>query len=309
MYIIAIDLGGTNIAAAILDEQYNILLKDSTPTLLGRPYEQIADDMGKLILKLVDKMGISIDEVLRIGIGAPGVPNNETGFISDNSNFHWQNFPLRKHIQQFINKPVFMANDANAAALAEFVLGSGKGATNFVMLTLGTGVGGGIVIDKKLYTGARFIGGEIGHYPLKAGGRKCGCGNDGCIEQYCSATALIKRATELVKDYPASILAKLDKITAKSICDAARNNDELGKKVFDEYVCDLAYTVAGLVNIFDPDVIALGGGVAGAGDFLLNPVREQFIKRTIHSQLVKTKIVCAQMGNDAGIIGAALLDK
>ncbi len=309
MYIIAIDLGGTNIAAAVLDENFNILLKDSTPTLLERPYEEIADDMGNLILKLIKKMGISTDEVLRIGIGAPGVPNNKTGLISDNANFHWQNFPLREHLQKFIDKPVFMANDANAAALAEFTLGSGKGSTNFLMLTLGTGVGGGIVIDKKLYTGARFIGAEIGHFPLKAGGRKCGCGSEGCIEQYCSATALVKHTAELLGEHPTSSLAKLDKITAKAVCDAAKAGDELGKKVFDEYVSDLAYTIAGLVNIFDPDVIALGGGVAGAGEFLLEPVRKAFIKKTIHSPYVQTKITCAQMGNDAGIIGAALLDK
>ena len=309
MYIVAIDLGGTNIAAAVLDEKFNILLKDSTPTLLNRPYEEIADDIGKLILSLISKAGISADEVLRIGIGAPGIPNNQTGLISDNANFHWQNFPLRAHIQKFLNKPVYMANDANAAARAEFTLGSGKGSNNFLMLTLGTGVGGGIVIDKKLYVGSRFIAGEIGHYPLKAGGRKCGCGSEGCIEQYCSATALVKRASELLAEYPDSTLNKTQKITAKSVVDAARENDALGKKVFDEYVCDLGYTLAGLVNMFDPDVIALGGGVAGAGEFLLEPLRKFFITKTIHSTLVDTKIVCAQMGNDAGIIGAALLDQ
>lgn len=308
MYIVAVDLGGTNIAAAILDENYKILVKDSTPTLLGRPYEEIVDDIGKLILKLIKDYGISADDVLRVGIGAPGVPNNETGLISDNANFHWKNYPLREHIQKYLDKPVYMANDANAAALAEFALGSGKGSNNFVMLTLGTGVGGGIIIDKKLYTGARFIGAEIGHYPLKAGGRKCGCGSEGCIEQYCSATALARNATELLSEYPGSSLNSVEKINAKEVCDAAKAGDELATRVFDQYVYDLGYTIAGIVNIFDPDVIAIGGGVAGAGDFLLEPLRKFFIEKTIHKELVNTKVVCAQMGNEAGIIGAALLD-
>jgi len=307
MYTIGIDLGGTNIAAGLVDERGKIVDKASLPTLLGRSYDEIVADMGRVAKMLIEKNSLTVEDIKYIGIGAPGVLDNKSGLATDNSNFKWKNFPLREKLQKHIDRPVYMGNDANVAAWAEFVSGCGKGSENFVMLTLGTGVGGGIILNGRLHSGSHNIGAEIGHTVFKVGGNKCGCGNYGCLEAYCSATALIKRAEEEVKNAPASYLATVEHIDAKSVCDGAKAGDELCRRLFDEYVSNLAQGIASIVNFLDPDVIALGGGVANAGDFLLEPLRREFPKYVTFSEMQNTKILKAEMGNDAGIIGAALL--
>jgi len=307
MYTIGIDLGGTNIAVGLVDEKYNIVARDSVPTQIGRDYDEIIKDMGEVSIKLLKDNNVSLDEIKYVGIGAPGVLDNENGIATDNSNFHWQNYPIRQKLQKYIDKPIYLGNDANVAAWAEYISGCGKGTKNFLMLTLGTGVGGGIILNGKLHSGSHNIGAEIGHTTFIAGGNQCGCGNKGCVEAYCSATALIKMAKKDVDKHPDSVIAKAEKINARVVVDAARENDEYGVKLFDEYVSNLAQVCASIINFLDPDVIALGGGVANAGDFLIDKVSAEVPKYVIFSGMMGTKILKAEMGNDAGIIGAALL--
>lgn len=307
MYTIGVDLGGTNIAAGVVNENCEIVFRGSVPTNAGRDFDEIVKDMGGLINKLLADSNISPEEVKYVGIGAPGVLDNEAGTVTDNSNIKWVNYPIREKLQQYINKPVFLGNDANVAAWAEYMGGVGRGTKNFLMLTLGTGVGGGMVLDGKLYTGSHNIGAEIGHTTFKAGGAQCGCGNHGCIEAYCSATALIKRAKAALEKDNDSSLAKAAKISAKTVVDAAAAGDRLALKIFDEYTDDLAQVIASMINFLDPDVIALGGGVANAGEFLLKPVREKYPMYVTFRAMEKTRVLAAKMGNDAGIIGSAVL--
>ncbi len=308
MYRIGVDIGGTNIAVGIVDESVKIIARASTPTKVGRDFDLIIEDMGKLIINILKENNISLDNVASIGIGAPGVLDNKSGTVCDIANIHWMNYPIREKLQKYVDLPVFMGNDANVAAWAEYLNGCGKGSENFVLLTLGTGVGGGIIINGKLYAGSHNVAAEIGHTFLKAGGEQCGCGNKGCLETYCSATALIRDARRAVKNYPASSIAGAEVISAKTVLDAAANGDELGVKLFENYVHDLSMAVASVVNFLDPEIVALGGGVANAGEFLLEPVRKEFVKYIAFPTLCKTKVLQAQMGNDAGIIGAALLN-
>lgn len=307
MYTIGIDLGGTNIAAGIVNKEQAIIARASTPTKAGRDFDEIISDMGALILELLKDAAISLDEIKYIGIGAPGILDNKTGTVTDNSNIHWVNYPIRQKLQQYIDKPVYLGNDANVAAWAEYRGGCGRGSQNFLMLTLGTGVGGGMVFNGKLYTGSHNIGAEIGHTTFKAGGELCGCGNRGCIEAYCSATALIRDAKRAAETHPESAIAQTKNISAKTVLDAAAAGDALGLALFEEYVDNLAQVTASLINFLDPDIIALGGGVANAGEFLLVPLRRAVPKYVTFAALQQTKILKAEMGNDAGIIGSALL--
>ncbi|MBR2860632.1 MAG: ROK family glucokinase [Clostridia bacterium] len=307
MYKIGIDLGGTNIAVGIVNENCQIIAKDSTPTKADRPYDEIVNDICLVVKRVLDNNGISLDEVSSIGFGSPGILDNEKGTVTDNSNIHWENYPIKEKIQKQINKPVYMGNDANVAAWAEYLGGAGRGSKNMIMLTLGTGIGGGIIIEGKLITGSHNIGAEIGHSLLVADGEQCGCGNKGCIEAYCSATALIKFAKRNLKDNPDSSLAKKEHINAKTVIDAAKAGDRYASEIFDDYTTNLARFLGSLINFLDPDIIVLGGGVANAGEFLLEPLRKKTPAYTVFPQLTNTNIVKAALGNDAGIIGAALL--
>lgn len=307
MYTFGIDLGGTNIAVGLVDENHKIILSKSTPTLLGRDFSEIVKDMAKLVNAILEEKNLSLEDIKYIGIGAPGVLDNKNGTLTDNSNIHVENYPIRAELQKHIQKPVYLGNDANVAAWAEYISGCGKGTENFLMLTLGTGVGGGIILNGKLHSGSHNIGAEIGHTTFMAGGNQCGCGNKGCVEAYCSATALIKMAEKDVDKHPDSVIAKAEKINARVVVDAAKANDEYGVKLFDEYTSNLAQVCASIINFLDPDVIALGGGVANAGEFLLEKVRKEVKNYVTFSSMMDTKILKAEMGNDAGIIGAALL--
>ena len=223
-------------------------------------------------------------------------------------NFDWHDMPLRRELHSLVPLPIAIANDADAAGWAEYVAGAGKGSQSCVTITLGTGVGGGIVLNGKLFSGGMAGGGELGHVTLVAEGRVCGCGKKGCAEAYTSATAIIKRAQELLGSYPDSSLAKIAGINAKAVVDAARQGDKLGCFVFEEYVNYLAHLLASIINLLAPQVIALGGGVAGAGDFLLEPLRRRVDELVLNKALPRAKITLATMGSDAGIVGAAMLE-
>lgn len=311
-YYVGIDLGGTNIVAGVVDENYNIVAKASTKTNCPRPAKEIADDMAKMALQAVENAKLTIDDIEWIGVGTPGIANSSTGIIEYSNNLGFENTPMVKYIQETINKPVFIENDANAAAYGEFVAGAAKGANNAVCITLGTGVGGGIIVDGKIYAGSNFAGAEIGHTVIEVDGAQCSCGRKGCFEAYSSATGLIRMSKEAMAENPDSVMNKLaqerGKVNARTAFDAMREGDSVAKAVVDKYIKYLAAGITNAINIFQPDILCIGGGVCNEGDPLLLPVKA-LVKEEVYTRNSpkNTEIVIAKLGNDAGIIGAAFL--
>ncbi len=313
-YYVGIDLGGTNIVAGVVDEEYNIIAKASTKTNCPRPEKEIADDMAKMALQAVKNANLDISDIEWIGIGTPGIANSTTGIIERANNLGFVNTPMVKYISESIDKPVFIENDANAAAYGEYVAGAAKGAKNAVCITLGTGVGGGIIVDGKIYAGSNFAGAEIGHTVIEVDGAQCSCGRKGCFEAYSSATGLIRMSKEAMAQFPESIMNKMaeekGKVTARTSFDAMRAGDKPAKDVVDKYIKYLAAGITNTINIFQPDVLCIGGGVCNEGDPLLLPVKALVEKEDFASNSAKrTEIVIAKLGNDAGIIGAAFLGR
>ena len=314
MYRIGIDLGGTNIAAGLVNESYELVGKKSVPTGAERPGEMIVDDMAALCLSLCKEHGVSMSDITAIGIATPGVANIDTGVCEYTNNINFKKFPLAALLGERLNfTNIKIANDANAAAWGEAVAGAAKGTSNSVMITLGTGVGGGIVIDNKLYTGFNYAGAELGHIVIEIDGAPCTCGRKGCWEAYSSATALIRMTKEKIDECRAtgrkSIMLDAPRVSGRLACDSMRAGDEAAKEVYDKYIKYLATGLANIVNIFQPEVISLGGGVSGEGqsliDALLPLVRAQSYGVGFVNKLPELRI--AKLGNDAGIIGAALL--
>ncbi|HOQ37627.1 MAG TPA: ROK family protein [Acetivibrio sp.] len=313
MYSVGIDLGGTNIAVGLVNEEGKIIHKDSVPTLRERPYQMIIKDMAMLAKKVIEDAGVSIDQVSGIGVGSPGTPNCKDGILVYNNNLNFRNVPIRTEIQKYINLPVYLDNDANCAALAESVAGAAKGSDISVTITLGTGIGGGVVIDGKIYSGFNFAGGELGHTVIMVDGEQCTCGRKGCWEAYASATALIRQTKKAAQENPDSLINKLvdgdlSKIDAKTAFDAAKQGDKTGELVVGQYIKYISEGLINMINIFMPEVLVIGGGVCKEGEYLLKPLRE-LIKQGVYSKedIPQTQLKTAQMGNDAGIVGAAML--
>ena len=296
-----------------MDEQYNILAKASTKTNCPRPDREIAKDMAKMAIQAVENAKLTMDQIEWVGIGTPGIANSRDGVIEYSNNLGFVNTPMVKYIQEDIDKPVFVENDANAAAYGEFVAGAAKGANNAVCITLGTGVGGGIVIDGKIYAGSNFAGAEIGHTVISVDGPQCTCGRKGCFEVFSSATGLIRMTKESMAQNPDSSMHKLvaergGKVSARIAFDAMRLGDAAAKAVVDDFIKYLAAGITNTINIFQPDILCIGGGVCNEGDALLLPVKE-LVAKEVYTRNSKqnTEIVIAKLGNDAGIIGAAFL--
>ena len=312
-YYIGIDLGGTNIVAAVVDENYNIISKASTKTNRPRPAEAIADDMAAMAIKAVEDANLTMEQIEWVGVGTPGIANSATGVIEYSNNLGFENTPMADLIRKHIDKPIFIENDANAAAYGEYVAGAAKGAKNAVCITLGTGVGGGIIIDGKIYAGSNFGGAEIGHTVISLDGPQCSCGRKGCFEVYSSATGLIRMTKEKMDEVPDSIMHKITeerggKVSARTSFDAMRQGDKAAKEVVDFYIKALAAGITNTINIFQPDVLCVGGGVCNEGDPLLLPMKALVEKEVYTRNSPKnTKIVIAELGNDAGLIGAAFL--
>ena len=313
-YYVGIDLGGTNIVAGVVDENYNSVAKASTKTNWPRPEKEIADDMARMAVEAVKNAKLTMDQIEWIGVGTPGIANSSTGIIEYSNNLGFKDTPMVKYIQETIDKPVFIENDANAAAYGEFVAGAAKGAKNAVCITLGTGVGGGIIIDGKIYAGSNFAGAEIGHTVIEVDGAQCSCGRKGCFEAYSSATGLIRMTKEAIAEHPDCIMAQSEKekgkVTARTSFDCMRAGDKYAKAVVDKYIKYLAAGITNTINIFQPDVLCIGGGVCNEGDPLLLPMKELVAKEVYTRNSPKnTEIVIAKLGNDAGIIGAAFLGR
>ena len=313
-YYIGIDLGGTNIKAGVVNESFEIIGKAKTKTLCPRPAKEIADDMAKVSLEACKDAGIAIDDVEWIGIGTPGIADNVNGTIPYSNNLGFKDVPIRKYIREHIDKPVYVANDANAAAYGEFVAGAAKGACDAVCITLGTGVGAGVIIDGKIFTGRNLAGTEIGHMVIETDGPQCTCGRKGCFEVFSSATGLINMTKQAIAENPGSVLAKYEKndgkVSARHAFMAMREGDSAGKAVVDKYIKYLAAGITNVINIFQPDILCIGGGVCNEGDPLMKPMVE-LVKKEVYTRMLdkNTEITVAKLGNDAGIIGAAFLGK
>lgn len=308
---IGIDLGGTNTVVSLCQEDGKMLCKKGLPTRTGQP-EQMKEDMKTLALALCQEQGIAPDAVTQIGIGVPGTFEKETATLVFGTNLGMNNVCFAQVFAPEFACPVKLDNDANCAALGEVIAGAGTGCQNAVMVTLGTGVGGGIVIDGKVYSGCNDVAGEIGHMVVAVDGLPCNCGRKGCLEAYASATGMIRLATMALEKGGESLLrekmqANDGKLTAKMVCDARDEGDALAAEVFDEYCKYLASGLTSLVNILQPEKMIIGGGVAGYGEKLLQPLREIVERDSFHGIGKNTQIVQAVLGNDAGMIGAAML--
>ncbi len=316
MYYIGIDLGGTNIAVGIVDESFKIVKKGSTPTLVNRDPELIIADMGKLCLELLAETGIGLEEVVCAGIAAPGSVNPRTGIIEYANNLPFLRFPIADTLRKYLPvRKVFLENDANAAALGEAVGGAAKGKRLSVMITLGTGVGGGVIIDGKIYSGFNYAGAELGHTVIEYNGRQCSCGRKGCFEAYASATALVSMTKEKLAACKDTLMWEMcgndiNKADARIAFAAMKKGDRAGKEVVDMYISYLACGITNMINIFQPEVLLIGGGVCNEKDYLLKPLTEIVnADQYTRNQSVKTEIKIAALGNDAGIVGAAALGR
>lgn len=312
MFTIGIDLGGTNIVAAVVDEKYNIIAKAKTPTAVPRSAELIFDDIAKVCKEAVEKAGLTMNDISSIGLGTPGTVNSD-GVIEFANNLNFDNVPAKDMIiERLGDKPVYVANDANCAALGEAHAGCGNGAKNFIAVTLGTGVGSGVIIDGKIVTGVNNAGGECGHMVIVVDGEACTCGRHGCWEAYASATALINQTKKAMEQYPDSVMHQLakeeGKVSGKTAFDAMRRGDIAGIKVVDQYIKYVACGIINLVNALQPEIICVGGGICNEGETLLRPLRRyiEAERYSVYSK-IQTKILKAELGNDAGIIGAAIL--
>lgn len=312
MFTIGIDLGGTNIVAAVVDEKYNIIAKAKTPTAVPRSAELIFDDIAKVCKEAVEKAGLTMNDISSVGLGTPGTVNSD-GVIEFANNLNFDNVPAKDMIiERLGDKPVYVANDANCAALGEAYAGCGNGAKNFIAVTLGTGVGSGVIIDGKIVTGVNNAGGECGHMVIVVDGEACTCGRHGCWEAYASATALINQTKKAMEQYPDSVMHQLakeeGKVSGKTAFDAMRRGDIAGIKIVDQYIKYVACGIINLVNALQPEIICVGGGICNEGETLLRPLRRyiEAERYSVYSK-IQTKILKAELGNDAGIIGAAIL--
>lgn len=314
MYTIGIDLGGTNIVSSVVDDKYNIVASSKTPTNAIRSAEEIFDDIAKVTKEAVEKAGIEMSDIDSIGLGTPGTVNGD-GIIEFANNLGFNNVPAKDMLVERLGvEKVFIENDANCAALGEAYAGVGNGAKDFVAVTLGTGVGSGVIVDGKIVNGVNFAGGECGHMVIMVDGEECTCGRRGCWEAYASATALIRQTKKAMEENPDSVMHQLakeeGKVSGKTAFDAMRKGDIAGIKVVDKYIKYVSCGLINLVNALQPEIICIGGGICNEGETLMKPLRRyvQAERYSIHSK-IQTRIVKAELGNDAGVIGAAILGK
>ncbi|MBR2876848.1 MAG: ROK family protein [Clostridia bacterium] len=315
MYRIGVDLGGTNIATGVLDENNQIIGRGKVKTRAPRPAPEIFDSIKEAVDMAVADAGISMDDVKSIGVGTPGSVNKDTGAIEFSNNLQFNNVPAKEMLESRLKKTVYLENDANCAALGEAVAGCGDGVKDFVAVTLGTGVGSGIIIDGRIIRGSNFCGGEMGHMVINVDGIQCNCGRKGCWEKYASATALVSQAVEAMQNNKTSLLWKtcdgdLNKVEGKTIFDALDLGDTTAKEVIDRYLYYVSIGISNIINALQPEIICVGGGISGQGEKILRPIRAYVSQErySVHSSK-QTIILPAKLGNDAGIIGSALLDE
>jgi glucokinase len=315
MYRVGVDLGGTNIVAGVIDDSYKILGKASVKTNAPRQPELIFDDIALVVRKAVENAGLTLEQVESIGVGTPGSVNKETGYIEFANNLEFNKVPASDMLRERLGRTVFLDNDANCAALGEAVAGAGQGVKNFVAITLGTGVGSGIIVNGKLVVGLNYAAGEMGHMVINFDGEQCNCGRRGCWERYAAASALVEQTKDAMRNSHDSKMWSLvnnniDAVSGRTAFDAMREGDPTAKFVVNRYISYVACGIINIINALQPDMICIGGGVGHEGEYLLEPLR-RIVERERYSLYAKkqTRLCSAVLGNDAGIIGAALLDE
>ena len=313
MYRIGVDLGGTNISAGVIDDKLEIIGRGKLKTNCPREAELILADVAKAVELAAADAGIGMKDVVSIGIGTPGSVNKTTGYIEYANNLDFDKVPAKQILEARLKKTVYLDNDANCAALGEAVAGVGRGVSSFVAITLGTGVGSGIVLDGKIVTGVNDGAGEMGHMVIVADGERCTCGRRGCWERYASATALIQQTKDaMLHDMDSKMWelagGDINRVSGRTSFDAMRAGDKTAKKVVDKYIFYLAVGIINIVNALQPEIICIGGGIGHEKENLLVPLRKYVARErySIHADR-QTEILSAQLGNDAGIYGAARL--
>ena len=309
-YYIGIDLGGTFIKGGIVKENGEIVVEDKVSTESDKGGEKVMDNVAALIEKLFLESNLKKEETVGIGMGVPGMIDSKNGIVVFSNNLRWHHLHISEGVEKRTGLKVRIANDANVAALGEAVYGAGRDVDDSILLTLGTGVGGGIIVGNKLVEGNKSAGAELGHMVIAHGGEQCTCGRKGCLEAYASATALIrdtKRAMEAHKDSKMWEIGSLDAVTGKTAFDY-KDTDVYAKEVVDNYIEMLACGIANIANIFRPHTVMLGGGVCAQGDNLIKPLQKIVDKEIFAGELgPKCPIAVAKLGNKAGILGAAAL--
>ena len=312
-YSVAIDLGGTNIGLGIVSEEGELVYKMSVPVEDNQNPAGLLAQMAECSKKCIEDCGIEKEKIVFVGIGIPGLIKGAKGPVILAANINWHNVDAVPFLEEQIGLPVFLGNDADCAAMGEYHAGSGKQYQSLIMITLGTGIGGGCVIDGKLFPGCNGFGGEFGHIPLVHNGVTCGCGKRGCFEIYGSANALKRETREAAEQHPESVIwemceGDLDNIGGRTAFDAADRGDETGKAVVEQYIDYLADGISGIVNLLRPEVVVLGGGVSNQGASLLDPLNEKVRALCLAPETIEPpRVVKATLGNSAGIIGAGLL--
>lgn len=308
MYYVGIDLGGTNIAVGLVDETGKILADISVPTGAERDYREIVKDMAEVSKKVIEKAGVPIDDVKAVGIGCPGTIDNANGICTYANNLNMENAEIATEFRKHLDLPVNLENDANAAALGEYAI-NGNGAESFVFITLGTGVGGGVVINGKIYRGFNGAGAELGHTVVAMDGEECTCGRHGCWEAYASVTALIRQTKKAMAENPDSLMhefaEKEGKVSGRTAFDAAKKGDSAAQAVVNKYFEYVGEGITNMVNIFQPEKVVIGGSISKEGDYLLNSVAKYVAANDYNRYMTKVKIEIATLFGDAGIIGAA----
>lgn len=308
---LGIDLGGTNIAVGLTDDSGKLLCRHSNPTGVGREREVMLADICRTAVEVCEKYGIAADEVQSIGIGVPGSVNKAQCKMVFGTNLGINQVQFEPVFRPEFSCPVYIDNDANCAALGECYGGAGVGCSSMIMVTLGTGIGGGLVFGGRIFSGCGDVAGEIGHMIIQVDGEPCNCGKHGCWESYASATALIRQIKQAMAEHPESLLHQVAQeqggVGALNLFLARDRGDAVAQELFAQYVKYLAVGIGNLIAIVQPDRIVVGGGVAGQGERLLGPVRELVYRDLMKAEGRETEIVAATAGNDAGIIGAAML--
>lgn len=308
MYRIGIDLGGTNIAVGAVGPAGALVSRCTAPTPFGLSPEALLDQVAQCALRCMAEGGLAKSDCAGVGIGCPGSCDGGAGLVRRAPNLHWVNVPAGRLLQDRLDLPVALANDADCAALGEAAFGAARGRSSALLITLGTGVGGGFVIGGCIYSGHRGLGGEFGHMCIDPAGRPCGCGQRGCWEAYASASALVRQAAEAAAAQPASLMNDCPTLDGKAVYDAARAGDAAAQAVTTQYARYVALGLSNLINALAPEVVLLGGGVAGAGAALLDPVRAGVQAHFFHRDpALLPEILPAALGGDAGIYGAAAL--
>ncbi len=309
MYYVGIDLGGTNIAAGLVTEDGKILADKSIPTRSMRDWKEIVADMASLAKEVISKADVAISDVAGVGIGCPGSIDNENGICAYANNIKMEKADVAGEFKKHFDIPVNLENDANAAALGEYEV-NGQGAKSYVFVTLGTGIGGGVILDGKIFRGHNGVGAEIGHTVIVSDGVDCTCGRHGCWEAYASVTALIRQTKEAMEKNPDSLMHQLSKkegrVTGRTSFDAAKQGDKAAQEVVDNYFKYVSEGITNMVNIFQPEKVVIGGSISKEGDYLLKPVKELVNKNDYNRYMHKAEVEIATLFGDAGIIGAAL---